>query len=747
VLLSRGHGPSEQDLSVPGPRALLAVPPSAAGRTRRLAALPKRSVVLLGVCVAALLLTTAGPAAATTLPTGFEESLVASGGDKPVAAAFAPDGRKFMAEKGGKVRVATAQGTVLSTPLLDISARVNSYSDRGLLGIATDKDFASNGYLYLLYVYELDPLVPDSSGPMVSRLTRVTVNPDNTLENPSDPETVILGKDVSGPCPEPDNTRDCIPADYKWHVIGTVRSDPEDGTLWVGTGDTHAPLVDARSYRPYDESTFAGKIIHVERNGQGLSDHPFCSADTNLSHTCTKLYAKGFRNPFRFSVRSGKGPVVGDVGNSAREELDLLKPGRNYGWPCYEGDVRTPLYDQETRCQQEYAKEGTADAAAKPAWSYPHGTGAAVVGGPAYTGTRYPAEYRGNVFVGDYVQGWVKALEVDQNDEVTKVKDFATGWPAGVALEEMPDNGDVGYVDIAWGMPGAIRRFSYTGSVNAPPTARASATPSSGGAPLDVAFSSSGSTDPDGDTLTYDWNFGDGSPHSAEPNPSHTYSSDGSYTARLTVADGNGHTAEETVAVRVGNTAPTPSISAPVDESTYRGGVEVQLRGSATDSEDGAVPESGLSWQVLLHHNTHIHEQSTGSGSQASFTPLVDHDADSYYEVRLTATDSEGLQKSGTVQVRPETRKLTLASSPAGAPIGYAGQQDVTAPFTRESAVGFRTSVSAAVSFTKDGLTYRFQGWSDGGAQQHTIEVPATDSTLTASYARERKKPRAPRPR
>jgi PKD repeat protein len=296
-------------------------------------------------------------------------------------------------------------------------------------------------------------------------------------------------------------------------------------------------------------------------------------------------------------------------------------------------------------------------------------------------------------------------------------------------------------------MPGAIRRFSYTGSVNAPPTARASATPSSGGAPLDVAFSSSGSTDPDGDTLTYDWNFGDGSTHSAEPNPSHTYSSDGSYTARLTVADGNGHTAEETVAVRVGNTAPTPSISAPVDESTYRGGVEVQLRGSATDSEDGAVPESGLSWQVLLHHNTHIHEQSTGSGSQASFTPLVDHDADSYYEVRLTATDSEGLQKSGTVQVRPETRKLTLASSPAGAPIGYAGQQDVTAPFTRESAVGFRTSVSAAESFTKDRLTYRFQGWSDGGAQQHTIEVPATDSTLTASYARERKKPRAPRPR
>jgi len=149
---------------------------------------------------------------------------------------------------------------------------------------------------------------------MVQRLTRVTVKPDNTLENPASPETVILGSDVSGSCPQPDNTRDCIPADFYWHQIGTVRSDPTDGTLWVGVGDSHPHAVDSNSYRPYDTSSFLGKILHIDRQGRGLPNHPFCSEDANLDHTCTKVYARGFRNPFRFTLRPGKGPVVGDAG-------------------------------------------------------------------------------------------------------------------------------------------------------------------------------------------------------------------------------------------------------------------------------------------------------------------------------------------------------------------------------------------------------------------------------------------------
>ena len=349
-----------------------------------------RSLLALAITAAALLVATIAPARAhaITLPAGFAESDLATGFSGPVASSSAPDGRLFVVEKSGRLRVVNP-GSTTPVTVLDLRDRVNSYSDRGLLGVATDKDFATNGWVYLLYVKELQPAMPDTDQPMVSVLTRVTVNADNTLQNPSNPETVILGKDNSAPCPTPDNTRDCIPADYKWHVIGTVQSDPVDGTLWVGTGDTHASVVDSTSYRPLEENTYAGKILHIDRNGRGLPGHPFCPSDANLDHVCTKVYAKGFRNPFRFTLRPGKGPAVGDVGGSNWEELNLVKPGRSYGWPCYEGDYRPSLHRSQPRCLEEFAKEGTPDANELPSWKYPHDAGASITVGPTYRGTSY----------------------------------------------------------------------------------------------------------------------------------------------------------------------------------------------------------------------------------------------------------------------------------------------------------------------------------------------------------------------
>jgi glucose/arabinose dehydrogenase len=684
--------------------------------------------------VAMVVLWAAAPASATTLPAGFAETQVASGFSSPVAAAWAPDGRMFVAEKPGRVRVVNRGSSTAST-LLDINTKVNARSDRGMLGIATDKDFATNGWLYLLYVKELQPALPDSDGPMVSVLTRVTVNADNTLQNPSSPETTILGTADTQPCPTPNNTVDCIPADYKWHVIGTVRSDPVDGTLWVGTGDTHAHVVDENSYRPYDESTYAGKILHVDRNGKGLPGHPFCPADTNLDHVCTKIYAKGFRNPFRFSLRPGKGPVVGDVGNSAHEELNLIKPGKSYGWPCYEGGGKTPLYATTARCAQEYAKAGTSEAHTPPNWSYPHGGGASITGGPVYAGANYPAEYRGDIFVGDYVQQWVKRIEVDSNDTVTGVHDFETAWSTGVAIESMPGTQDLAYVDIGWGRnPPSVRRWSYADG-NGIPTPRASATPSSGNAPLTVQFRGDQSSDPEGTPLTYDWDFGDGTPHSTAANPSHTYTTNGSYTARLTVDDGTGRNPSTTVTVQVGgNTAPSVSISAPADESLFRDGQTISVSGTGTDLEDGLLPGTSLSWHVLLHHGTHIHDLTEFTGASGSFTTATDHDADSYYEIRLTATDSSGSRTTRVVEIRPQTVNVAIASSPAGAPIGYGGDALRAAPFTKTSVIGFQATLNAAESFVKDGVTYRFKSWSDGGGREHVATIPAADTTLTATY-------------
>jgi hypothetical protein len=184
----------------------------------------------------------------------------------------------------------------------------------------------------------------------------------------------------------------------------------------------------------------------------------------------------------------------------------------------------------------------------------------------------------------------------------------------------------------------------------------------------------------------------------------------------------------------VGNTAPTVSIAAPKEGATYRDGVPVQLTGSATDKEDGTLSDSKLSWHVVLVHADHTHDFTTLGGKSATFTPATDHDADSHYLVTLTATDSKGLSASKTVKIVPQTVKLTIASTPAGAPVVYAGFSLVAAPHKADAAVGFLTTVAAAPRFTQNGREFVFDGWSDGKAITHDVTIPAQDLTLTARY-------------
>ena len=697
-----------------------------------------RKVAAAAALALAVILSGAGGfSQAATLPTGFGETTLTDGvGEHPVVVDWAPDGRMFFASKEGVVRVRNTDGTV--DTLLNRRNQVNSYSDRGLLGLAVDTDFATNRYLYLLYSRELDPLNPDGPGPMTSRLARVTVKPDNTLENPADPETVILGKEGDVPCYEPDNTLDCIPADFYWHVIGTVRSDPSDGTLWVGTGDSHPPVADELSYRPYSTHSYAGKILHIDRQGNGLPDHPYCQADTDLSHVCTKIYASGFRNPYRFSLRAGQGPVVGDVGQENEEEIDLVEEGLNYGWPCYEGIDRTPIYRGEPRCAEEYEKEGTLDEATPPAWRYEHVSGSgggAIVAGPIYEGNNYPSSYEGKLFVADYVRRWVKVLTIDA-DEVTDVADLATNTGPLVDLELMP-NGDLAVVDPGFTGTRGIRRITYAGGNEAPEPV-ATATPTEGDPPLEVQFTGSASTDPEGDPLTYEWDFGDGSPRSSEDDPTHTYEDNGVYNARLTVDDGFDRFPNRTVKIKVGpNQPPAPTIDTPADESQYVTGQAVQLEGSAEDAEDGPLSSASLSWEVLLHHGSHIHQMGTFTGSDAAFQTLEDHDADSHYEIILTASDSAGETATERVLIWPTTAQLAFASDPPGAPVFYSGLGPFQAPFTRTAATGYRATIEAPDAFLLNGRSYRFKDWSDGGARKHLLRVPSADSTLLASYERE----------
>jgi glucose/arabinose dehydrogenase/PKD repeat protein len=665
---------------------------------------------------------------AATTPTGFEERTAASGLTAPTAIAWAPDGRMFIAQKSGKVRVVTAAGQLLSAPLVDISSHVATVEDRGLLGIAVDSNFAANPYVYLLYTYEPDPTQPD--GPKTSRLTRVTVGSNNTASG----ETVLLGAAGStAPCPAPSNSIDCMPSDGTSHSIGTVRSAP-DGTLWLGAGDaSDYSRVDERSLRSQNEQSTAGKILHVDRNGRGLPGHSFCPTDNDLTHVCTKVWGKGFRNPFRFTLRPNTGtPVVGDVGNGAWEEVDLTAAGRNYGWPCYEARSRTG-WQGFSDCKSLYSKEGTSAGVTFPDYYYGHdGSGAAVVGGPTYTGGPYPDEFDGDIFFGDYVKGYVKRLKLDGQGRVTGTQDFLGSW-FGVDLELM--GGELYYVNFGDGRSGtgSVKRVSYSPN-NRTPVVLAEATPTFGTAPLQVQLKGSGSSDPDGDSLTYDWDFGDGTSHSTSKDPTHSYTRGGNFDAKLKVTDSKGANGTATVRISVNNSPPVVTIAAPAVGFKYRDGVAVALAGSATDAQDGALSDSKLSWNVVLQHNDHVHLYQTLTGKTASFKPTTDHDADSYYRITLTATDSDGLSTSKTIVVNPQTINFAIASTPPGAMIFYAGYPHVAAPFAAKAAVGFHTSISAAERFVSGGRVYEFQSWSDGGAIAHDVSIPSTDAVLTAGY-------------
>ncbi len=575
----------------------------------------------------------------------------------------------LIAIKEGLVRVVDPDGTLEPNPIIDISSRVNAYHDRGMLGIAVDAGYATNHYVYLLYTHETN--AADFTGPKVSQLLRVVLNPDNTMGE----QKVILGTVETTPCPDPpDNTVDCIPSDAASHSIGTVRADP-DGTLWVGSGDA-ASGGEQESFRTYDDASMAGKIMHIDREGEGLSGHPFCPGDTNTTHVCAKVYAKGFRNPFRFTLRSGgAGPAVGDVGWNSWEELDLLAPAGDYGWPCWEANTHTPVYSDDPKCSGpggEYTHTTQF-----PVFAMSHTDGAvAIIGGPTYNGSDYPAPYPGQIFFGDYGSGILRRY-----DPVgATATQFATGAGGWVDLESAPAGlsyarpGDLIYVSIGFSTgDGEIGRISYT-TGNRPPVAAATASPTEGQPPLPVQFDASGSSDPDGDQLAYLWDFGD-TTHGTGPNPIHTYTARGRYTARLTVSDGSLQ-ASRTLIVNVGG--PTVTISAPAN-------------------------------------------------------PLSDHDADSSYTITLTVTDSDGIASTKTVDVQPQTVALTLDSTPAGAPLGYAGTSQ-TAPYTTQAAVGFHAPLSAASQFTAGGVIYTLSSWSDGGAGVHEVTIPAHDLHLTATY-------------
>lgn len=192
----------------------------------------------------------------------------------------------------------------------------------------------------------------------------------------------------------------------------------------------------------------------------------------------------------------------------------------------------------------------------------------------------------------------------------------------------------------------------------------------------------------------------------------------------------------EPLTITVGS-APTARILTPDAGTTFRAGDTISYSGEGSDPEDGTLPGSSLSWRVVFHHGSHVHPvlDSTPGSSGRIRIPTSGHSfsGNTSFEIVLTAEDSDGIQSSDSVTIRPEKTNLTLATSPSGLNLTIDGVS-ATAPVVRDELVGFQLAVDAPSPQFVGGSRDDFASWSDGGARARTVTVPAIDTTLTARY-------------
>ncbi|MGI9429352.1 MAG: carbohydrate-binding domain-containing protein, partial [Bythopirellula sp.] len=414
----------------------------------------------------------------------FSGETIVSGLTRPTAIDFAPDGRMFVAQQNGVVRV-YENGSLLSQPFIDISARVNNVQDRGLLGLAVHPQFPTQPYVYLLYTYE-DPnelagsgnAGPDGRGNRVARLERITANSATSFNTAaSNTGTVILGTNSTWdnisfpdqdstnninlpPSCAPDGTlQDCLPADSRSHTIGTVAFGT-DGMLYVTNGDgTSFGQVDPRTVRVQDIDSLSGKVLRIDPiSGAGLSDNPFYNGTS--SDNRSKVYAYGLRNPFRMAIRPVDGePYISDVGWNTYEEINTGR-GQNFGWPFYEGgdgqNLQTGGYNNPNLVPEGPAFYANNNAV-PPLWSRSHADGGvAMVAGDFYTGGPYPSVLDNSLFFTDFGDPKIRALVLNADGSFNRQIIIDNSVGATVEMS-MGLDGLMYYVDLN----GNVGRFVF----------------------------------------------------------------------------------------------------------------------------------------------------------------------------------------------------------------------------------------------------------------------------------------------
>jgi glucose/arabinose dehydrogenase len=336
---------------------------------------------------------------------------------------FAPDGRLFVSEQAGKVRV-IKNNALLATPFLDITSQVDSAGERGVFGIAFDPNFASNHYVYIYYTAKTP--TPHN------RVSRFTANGDIAMAGS---ETVII---------------DLTPVGVSTFHNGGAIHFGKDGKLYISTGEANISD-NADSFQ-----NLLGKILRINADGSIPSDNPFYNTASGSNRA---IWALGLRNPYSFSVQPGTGRIlINDVGENSWEEINEGIAGSHYGWPNTEGPTSNPNYRS-------------------PIFAYPHDMngigGCAITGGTFYNPdvAQFPGPVMGRYFYTDYCNGTIRYLT-----EAGTPSLFALGISSPVDLKVSSD-GSLYYLARGSGgqsgdfrsNTGVVSKISYVATQPPPP--------------------------------------------------------------------------------------------------------------------------------------------------------------------------------------------------------------------------------------------------------------------------------------